>query len=62
LIVASNYWDSDLAAAGLLFLSVNAGCFRLLVPQNQRSVISDMRLGAKHIVVSMLPREEMGWS
>jgi hypothetical protein len=47
LIVASNYWDSDLAAAGLLFLSVNAGCFRLLVPQNQRAVISDMRLGAR---------------
>jgi hypothetical protein len=42
-------------AAGKLYVSINAGCFRLLVPQGQHRVISDMRPKAKHIVVSMLP-------
>jgi hypothetical protein len=45
LIVASDYWKSEIA-----------GCFRLLVPQNQHAVISEMRPKAKHIVVSMLPK------
>jgi hypothetical protein len=58
LIVASNYWESSMAAAGKLYLSINAGCFRLLIPQTQRASITDMRPGAKHFVVSMLPREK----
>ena len=58
LIVTSNYWESEIAAAGKLYLTINAGCFRLLVPQIQRATISDMRPGAKHIVVSMLPRDK----
>ena len=33
LIVASNYWESEMAAAGKLYVSINAGCFRLLVPR-----------------------------
>jgi hypothetical protein len=52
LIVASNYWESEIAAAGKLYLTMNAGCFRLLVPQIQRAIISDMRPGSKHFVVS----------
>lgn len=58
IIVASNYWDSPLARGGYLYLSTNAGAFRLLVPDGQRSAISDMRPGAKHIVVSMLPKAD----
>lgn len=54
LIVASNFWRSEMAALGLLYLSVNAGAFRLLVPASQRAMISDMRAGARHVVVSML--------
>lgn len=57
MITASNYWQSEAAQAGKLYLSVNAGCFRLMVPDNQRGIISDMRLGAKHIVVSYLSGE-----
>jgi hypothetical protein len=26
-------WESEIAAAGKLYLTMNAGCFRLLVPQ-----------------------------
>ncbi len=57
-IVASDYWQSNLASAGKLYLSMNAGCFRLLIPEIQRAVLADMRRGAKHIVVSMLPKEK----
>lgn len=32
-IVETNYWQSKYAARGDVFLSINAGCFRLLVPQ-----------------------------
>ena len=57
LLISSNYWESDLARAAYLYLSINAGAFRLLVPESQRSIISDMRHGAKYVVVSMLARE-----
>ena len=46
LVVATNYFRTDLARAGALYLSVNAGAFRLLVPAVQRAAISDMRAGA----------------
>jgi hypothetical protein len=58
LLLASNYWQSEMAAAGKLNVAINAGCLRLLVPQSQHAVISDMRPRAKHIVVSMLPRDK----
>lgn len=58
LILSSNFWRTEQAAAGALYLSVNAGAFRLLVPASQRAAISDMRPGAKYIVVSMLRASE----
>lgn len=58
LITGSNYWESEMAARGLLYMSTNAGAFRLLVPLAQRQIISDMRPGAKHIVVSMLATDQ----
>lgn len=58
IILRSNYWQSDLAARGLMYLSANAGAFRLLVPAALRAAISEMRQGAKHIVVSMLPPDQ----
>jgi hypothetical protein len=47
LLLASNYWQSEMAAAGKLYVAINADCFRLLVPQSQHAVISDMRPRAK---------------
>ena len=58
LLVATDYWQSETAAAGKLYVSINAGCFRLLVPQSQHTAISDMHPKAKHFVVSMLPRDK----
>jgi hypothetical protein len=55
LITSSTYWDGEYAAKGFLYLSTNAGAYRLLVPLSQRQIISDMRPGAKYVVVSFLP-------
>jgi hypothetical protein len=53
-IVASNYWDTDFADAGKAFLSVNAGAFRLMVPDNQTAALADMRTG-KLVIISRGP-------
>lgn len=57
LIVSSTYWDTDLAARGLLYLSINAGAIRLLVPHSARQCISDMRPGARAVVLSILQHD-----
>jgi hypothetical protein len=54
LIVASNYWASDLAAAGKLWVSVNAGAIRVLLPRARWSDVNDMRQ-AKYCVLSRGP-------
>lgn len=58
LITASNFWDAETAQRGYLYLSINGGAFRLLCPDSQRRMITDMRPGAKHVVVSMLPPDQ----
>lgn len=54
LIIGSNYWDTETARAGKIYLTINAGAFRLLLPDAKRSELPDMRRGAKHIVLSIL--------
>lgn len=54
LIVESNWWDSDMARAGMLYCSVNAGCIRLLVPDSRRRIIQEMR-DAEYVVLSRGP-------
>lgn len=54
LITASNYWQSEAALHGKLYLSINAGALRLLVPLSLRPAISEMRPGAQHVVASFL--------
>lgn len=54
-ILSSNFWDSEVAQGGFLFVSVNAGAFRLLVPDSWLPEIPDMRKGAKFHVISILP-------
>jgi hypothetical protein len=58
LITASNYWQSEMAQRGLLYLSTNAGCFRLLIPDVHVGLIPDIRQGAKSVIVSMLRPEK----
>lgn len=50
LIVSSNYWESDLAAAGKLYCSCNAGAIRLLVPPSDRAAIPELRKAGEVIL------------
>lgn len=50
-IVDTNYWGSEMAASGLMFLSWNAGAARLLIPDTMKSVIREMRTG-KNVIIS----------
>jgi hypothetical protein len=59
LILATNYWQTELAAAGKFYASVNAGAIRLLVPVAQRAAIEDMR-AARYVVLSRGPWPAMG--
>lgn len=47
----TNYWDTKQAAAGLVFLSWNAGAARLLVPDAAKGLLSEMR-GTKYVIIS----------
>lgn len=44
-IVNTNYWATEHAAKGLLYLSGNAGAWRLLVPDVAAGMIAEMRSG-----------------
>ncbi len=61
LIVATNYWETEMERAGKIYCSVNSGAIRVLVPRSQRSVIQEMRTG-KHAVLSRGPWPAMGLS
>ena len=54
LIVASNYWGSDLEQCGGVILSPNAGGIRLLWPRAMRAAIEDMRQ-AEYAICSVGP-------
>jgi hypothetical protein len=58
-IASTNYWDSDHAKAGYLYLSWNAGAARLLLPDNQKSMLREMKTG-KYVIVSRGPWPEHG--
>lgn len=53
-IAETNYWDSELAAHGGMYLSTNAGAVRLLVPDALKSQLPEMR-GAQCVIVSRGP-------
>jgi hypothetical protein len=53
-IIASNYWQSEYARRGHIYLSVNAGAFRLLLPPFLEEAIRDMGAG-REVVVSRGP-------
>ena len=50
LITATNYWRTDAATAGNLYLSINAGAFRLLVPPLMETIIPDLATGREAII------------
>lgn len=54
LITSTNYWESELASAGKLYASVNAGAIRVLLPPALYWMLADMR-GATECVLSRGP-------
>lgn len=53
-IARTNFWETELARAGKLYLSTNAGVFRLLVPPALESIVPELDTG-RHAVVSRGP-------
>ena len=53
-IKATNYWQSEHARSGLVYLSWNAGAGRLLVPMTQLAMLAEMET-AKYVIVSRGP-------
>jgi hypothetical protein len=59
LVRETNYWTSPLAEAGKVFVSVNAGAIRVLLPPQHYALLADMR-AAKECVLSRGPWPETG--
>jgi hypothetical protein len=55
----TDYWDSEQARAGKVFLSVNAGCIRLLLPDPLLGMLAEMKTGKK-VIVSRGPWPDYG--
>ena len=58
-ITSTNYWDSDHAKAGYFYLSWNAGAARLLIPDNQKVALREMKT-AHEVIISRGPWSDQG--
>ncbi|TLS78280.1 hypothetical protein FE236_00530 [Mariprofundus erugo] len=58
-IVSTNYFGTEMARNGLAFVSVNAGAFRLLLPQALESAVREMKTG-QYAVISRGSMPELG--
>lgn len=50
-LVSTNYWELQHAAIGLFFVSINAGCVRLLMPPVHENSLPDM-IAARSVVLT----------
>lgn len=58
-VANTNFWDSEQAAAGYCYLTWNAGAARLLIPDSQKMMLTEMR-SAKVVIVSRGPWTDQG--
>ena len=58
-ILRTNYWDLEHAKRGFFFISVNAGCVRLLVPETQLQMIPEFETG-EYVILSRGPWPAQG--
>ncbi len=58
-IIATNFWETEHALRGVFYLSINAGAFRLLVPEVNGSTIAEFRT-AKDVIISRGPWKAEG--
>lgn len=54
LIAETNYWGSAIEQAGKLYVSVNAGAVRLLLPRRLLHLVGEMR-SSRHVILSRGP-------
>jgi hypothetical protein len=59
LIVSSTFWGSDLDRAGKIYVSVNAGAVRVLLPASARPLVNELR-AAEYAILSRGPWPEVG--
>ena len=50
-IISTNYWASELNSKGLYYISINAGTFRILVPDIYEDLKSEFETG-KDIIIT----------
>lgn len=61
LIERTNYWDTPHAQRGYAYLSLNAGAYRLLMPQSLHSVVADITSSEiREVVISRGAWPEVG--
>lgn len=58
-ILSTNYWESEDALRGMLFLSWNAGAARVLLPDSHVLLLKEMQSG-KYVIISRGPWTEQG--
>ena len=58
-IVETDYWATPNAAQGYFYLSINAGAFRLLVPEAHTAALRDWA-SAREVIISRGPWREGG--
>lgn len=49
-IIATNFWDTEYNAKGLFYCSINARCFRILVPDAMLDQVPDMKTGKTALI------------
>lgn len=60
-IIFTNYWQTEHSTRGLFYLSINAGAFRLLVPDAQIQESGEW-MSAKEVIISRGPWPAQGKS
>ena len=58
-ITYTNYWETEMAEKGFLYLSANAGTIRLLVPPSQLAALAEMKT-AKEVIIYRGPWRDHG--
>lgn len=58
-IVNTNFWQTEQARRGSFFLSVNAGAFRLLIPDQHKDIIAEFET-ATDVILSRGPWPDGG--
>ena len=49
-MVATNYWESEHARRGYVYMSANAGAWRLLLPASSAGQLPEMRTGKSVLI------------